>query len=143
MELADKKKPQPWQLANFMPLLLVLAVALSAAYAVISYQGKIAADFNSQFSNRSIVSSAQLEKKYETSIKTMVGEYLKIADISDSDFAAKTEQLKNGLLSLIVPAKYRDKHLALVLSLDKMESASKDGDSKSVAAELEKIRQDY
>lgn len=134
-----KKKWQSWQLDGFMPLLLILTIALSATYFVISYQAAASHDLGSQLAKQSVVSAAQLENTYQFRLAVILSDYLKTADSADQQFLAKTEQLKNKLLDLIVPAKYRETHLALVLTLDKIEIESKNGDLKAVAQEIEKL----
>ncbi len=130
-----------WWLPEVMPLLVILAVALSATYFVVQYHGSMSFDFSQKAAGRTIVDVIQLENKYAGGFKAVVNAYLESIDVRDSGFIVKTEQLKKRLLALVVPAKYRDQHLAVVLTLDKMETDSQQGDWQAVAAEMEKIKQ--
>jgi hypothetical protein len=142
IKTTEGKKPARL-LDSLVPLLLILTIALGATYLVVGYQAAISHDFGSQLAKQPVISAAQLENTYQAKLLASLSDYLKTADLADGQFLAKTEQLKNQLLALIVPAKYRDRHLALILSLDKLETESKNGDLKAAAQEIEKIRKDY
>lgn len=136
----DKAAP----VSNFgstMPLLLVLAIALAVTYFLSGYLSVSSRGFSSSFYRRPAVSATQLENSYHLRLTAIVSDYLARVSAADQNLLAETEQLKNRLLALIVPAKYRDRHLALVLAVDKLETATKNGDSQAAAQEMETIRQ--
>ena len=129
--------------SGFMPLLLILAIALGVTYFIVSYETALSHNFGASPVRQPAVSAVQLENIYQAKLTAILGDYLKTADVADQQFLTRTEQLKNSLLALIVPAKYRDKHLALVLSLNKIEIESQNGNLQAAAQEMEKIRQSY
>jgi len=137
-----REKEQPPIVPAVMPLLLVLTIALSAVYLLIGYQSAGSRDFDSASTEWPVITTIQLEKSYQTKVAMIIGDYLSTVNITDGQFLNKTEQLKNQLLALIVPPQYRDSHLALVLSLDKMETEAEKENWPAVTREMEKISQE-
>jgi len=126
-----------------MPLLLILAVALSAAYLVVGYQLASSRDLSLATAQpQPVQTTAQLEKSYQAKLALRLSDYLQTARVADEQFLAKTQQLKEQLLALLVPPQYREKHLALVLSLEKIETESRKGNWLAVTQEMEKISQE-
>lgn len=139
----EKTERQTSPATAVMPLLLILAIALSAVYLVIGYQLASTKDLSSAtVQQQPVQTAAQLEKGYQAKLALIIGDYLKTAQIADGQFLVKTQQLKEQLLALLVPPQYREKHLALVLSLEKIEVESRQGNWPAVTREMEKISQE-
>lgn len=62
----------------------------------------------------------KLEEDYEKEVKSIFADYLRLTAEADLD-GARVKQIKNKLLALRTPTKFKDLHLNLVLAMVKME----------------------
>ena len=65
--------------------------------------------------------AVQLENNYTTKVKELFNDYLKMVQ-ADSFTLESLAALKNKILDLKVPAKFKELHITLVLALVKMEN---------------------
>lgn len=92
-------------------LLLILYLLLTSEYA----KDRIPA------APAKTVTSATLDNDYMAKTKILFGDYLKLIQ-TDNFTVNQVTNLKNSLLELKVPAKFKELHLTLVLALTKMEN---------------------
>ncbi len=94
--------------------------------------------------NENQVDVAQLEKDYRQSFIQITRDYLANfaagANLTKSDLLAQTNQAREKMMALIVPAKFKDSHLAAVLLLSGLEDGLKVNNDKIVESKLKNLR---
>ncbi len=84
-----------------------------------------------------------LEKEYKDSFSVLINDYL--ADSLSADLSEKTEIVKDKLLMLMVPSKYKENHLEAILTLDKIQRiiiGSQKGELELEMAKINKLREE-
>lgn len=67
-----------------------------------------------------------LEKNYKIQVKLILDNYLRLMAQDEESELGQISQAKEQLLSLKVPAKFKDLHLNLVLAMTQMEEYARD-----------------
>ncbi|KKQ60296.1 MAG: hypothetical protein US81_C0025G0003 [Parcubacteria group bacterium GW2011_GWE2_38_18] len=83
----------------------------------------------------------QLENDYKIKTKALVDSYLLLLQ-SDSLDLEKLKQIKEQLMSLKVPDKYKDLHIGLVLSIDSVNEAEQGGEKSKKMASIEVLNKE-
>lgn len=82
--------------------------------------------------------SKKMEEKYKKEAARIVGEYLNLTAGQEYDLA-QVGEIKQKLLDLTVPAKFKDLHLNLVLAMSQMEISLNGGEPEAKIASQELI----
>jgi hypothetical protein len=94
-------------------------------------------DFSQQAQDEKIV---LLEENYKAKAKEFLSAYENL--IKDNNFTAeKITELKNKLLDLKVPAKFKELHIQFVLALDRMENYLSQKDERKRSDSLRMVNQ--
>ncbi|MDO9399200.1 MAG: hypothetical protein Q7T79_00720 [bacterium] len=91
------------------------------------------------------VDIAQLEEKYQTQVKKIFNNYEKLI-VNNNYTLDQIVQIKNRLLNLQVPTKFKDLHINLILALTRIENwlMNKDETEKVIAQQIiDQIKIDY
>jgi len=123
-------------------LFLASAVVILFALGVLLF----ALNYSNLFSGNALIFSPNQGKDvqkpaddYKLSASGIISDYL-LNDSNSADFSTKTETAKNKLLDLIVPLSFKDSHLELILSLEKIQRFIDSNEPVKIQAELDKIR---
>lgn len=90
------------------------------------------------------LSQAELTAKYQENLKKLFEDFLSAKSFMASDQKGQNlalETFQNNLLSLVVPAKYRQLHLDLVIAINKLKNQKTDELAASRQALTEQIDQ--
>ncbi|MBI4812438.1 hypothetical protein HY798_03310 [Candidatus Falkowbacteria bacterium] len=121
-------------------ILFILAFALSLYLAATS---KPIADKRGRESGGALKEKVDLEKMendYKKDAKLILDDYSRLAVAPNANIG-EVEQMENKLLSLTVPAKFKDLHLNLVLAMTKMENFLRTGDAEEKTTSQQMIGQ--
>jgi hypothetical protein len=127
-------------------VLLVLYLIITAKpIARIQEKGDTQAPFNSLQAEDEI-DLERLAKDYQEKVQMIFADFLLLAQDLEGTSVNQVESIKNQLLELRVPTQFKDLHLDLVLTINKMEEFLLNGNSedKFFSQEMiEKIKESY
>ena len=90
------------------------------------------------------VDVAQLEKSYHQNFMQIMRDYLANfavgANLTKSDLLDKTNQAREKIMALIVPAKFKDSHLAAVLLLSGLEDGLNKNNEQMIESKLKNLK---
>ncbi|MDD4332885.1 MAG: hypothetical protein PHT51_02125 [Patescibacteria group bacterium] len=120
----------------FFPLLAAIILLL-----LIFLFCKFGVQVKEKFSKNYIdYKTANIERNYQNNLSDIINEYLVYRENNTLNIE-NIEKLKNELLGLKVPGDLKDLHLAIFLSLNKIEDAITRGDEKEKNFNIEKINE--
>jgi hypothetical protein len=120
----------------------IIVFALSSIYVIIG-ASMVNFTYLAKQANSSQTDLVQLNKYYQLSAKKIVDEYSSMQTDLKAD---KIAVLRQSLLALTVPAKFKNLHYSLVFAMDELYDYTINGDSSKKQASQEKIaeaKKDY
>jgi hypothetical protein len=79
-----------------------------------------------------VVDTEKMEAQYLVGVQEILSDYANTVTIDSPDLSVLTTSARDRLLSLTVPTRYRDSHLALVLDFDALNIAIRENNSASI-----------
>ena len=127
---------------NFLIFLLVILLVLVFYLILTSESVKRTENFSQEVKNNAAVA---LETNYKDKAKQIFADYEKLTQ--DKNFTnEKIAELKNKLLGLKVPTKFKELHIQFVLALTKIENylSRQDEQEKSISQQItNQLKADY
>ncbi|MDO8668960.1 MAG: hypothetical protein Q7K65_01565 [Candidatus Buchananbacteria bacterium] len=138
MNTPTEKKPS-------QKIIAVFVVAFAFFSWLILFLGTYYSQINGQVAGASDVSDpVKLAQDYRSAFNEVFKNYLILNTDTDwfsQDILAKTVSIKNNLLSLKVPAEFKDRHLQAVLALSEIEQGIKDKNIDLILPNIYELRQ--
>lgn len=123
-------------------LLLIIALAL-AVYFI--YNKKPAEEIGNKIGKIEKIDPEKLENNYKAEVKLVFARFLVLAGRDDLS-VLELRQVRDELLELKVPTKFKDLHLGFALAISRLENFLSGGDEKEKEISqdiIKKIKQDY
>lgn len=124
-------------------ILLLVAVLALAVYFI--YNKKPVGEIGNKIEKIEKVDTEKLENNYKAEVKLIFARFLVLAGRDDLS-VLELRQVRDELLELKVPTKFKDLHLGFALAISRLENFLSGGDDKEKEISrdiIKKIKQDY
>jgi len=102
-------------------LFLLVMILVTFIYLIITSESSIIKNKETENFKENDNYLEELEDSYKQKVSEILSKYLKLAEGSDFNIK-QINDVRNELLNLKMPAKYKDLHLSIVLAINKMEN---------------------